>query len=161
MGLYSRQKKIPIYKKHLSSYKFACQRKEIRRKCIHTASLHSLADALYTVQIGQLVIGQESLCDSRVKAPCHSAALSWFILESHFHSMHSHGRSGAATAEVGIELPHGLLDELLSVTVHLQGQITWLQVPQLFHLTPKLGLLHLKTTQFSQDLQCSEQSRCL
>lgn len=104
----------------------ACQikKRKPRRKLIHTAGLHSLADALYTVQIGQLVIGQESLCDGRVKAPCHSAALSWFILESHFYTMHSHGRSGAAPAEVGIELPHGLLDELLSVTVHLQGQIT-------------------------------------
>lgn len=95
-----------------------------KRKWSHTASLHSLANTLYAVQIGQLVIGEEGLCDSRVKAPRHSAALSRFILESHFDAVHCHGCSGAAAAEVSVDLPHGLLDELLSVAVHLQGQIT-------------------------------------
>lgn len=95
-----------------------------KRKWSHTASLHSLANTLYAVQIGQLVVGEEGLCDSRVKAPRHSAALSRFILESHFDAVHCHGCSGAAAAEVSVDLPHGLLDELLSVAVHLQGQIT-------------------------------------
>lgn len=90
---------------------------------MHTASLHSLANTLYAVEIGQLVVGEEGLCDSGVKAPCHSAALSRFILESHFNAVNRHGCSGAASAEVSVDLAHGLLDKLLSVTVHLQGQI--------------------------------------
>ncbi len=152
----------PLHKicKHIMSKQWSIWKplKPIKRKWTRTASLHSLANTLYAVQVGQLVVGEESLCDSRVKAPRHSTALSRFILESHFHAVHCHGCSGAAAAEVSVDLAHGLLDELLPVTVHLQSQVTWLQVPQLLHLTPELGLLHLEPAQFGQDLQRSKQS---
>lgn len=89
-----------------------------------TAGLHALADALYTVQVGQFLVGQKSLRDGRVEAACHATALSGLVLERDLDAVHSHGCAGAAAAKVRVELTHGLLDELITVTVHLQGQIT-------------------------------------
>lgn len=109
-----------------------------------TAGLHALADTLHTVQVGQLIVGQEGQGDGRVEAAGHSAALARLIFEGDLHPVHGHGCGGAAPAKVCVQLTHGLLYELVSVPVHLQGQVSGLQVPQLLHLTAELGFLYLK-----------------
>lgn len=65
-----------------------------------TAGLHSLADTLDTVQVGQFVIGEEGQSDGCVEAAGNTAALAWLIFEGHLHPMHGHGRGCAASAEV-------------------------------------------------------------
>lgn len=65
-----------------------------------TAGLHSLADTLDTVQIGQFVIREEGQSDGCVEAAGDTAALARLVFEGHFHAMHSHGRGCAASAEV-------------------------------------------------------------
>ena len=117
-----------------------------------TAGLHALADALHTVQVGQLVVGEEGERDGRVEAARHAAALAGLVLEGDLDAVHRHGRGCAAPAEVRVELPHGLLDELVTVTVHLQRQVTGLQVAELLHLPTELGLLYLEAAQLRQDL---------
>lgn len=117
-----------------------------------TAGLHALADALHTVQVGQLVIGQEGQGDGRVEATGHTTTLARLVFEGDLNAVHSHGCGGAAPAKVGVELPHGLLDQLVTVTVHLQGQVTRLEVTEFLHLPAELRLLHLKAPQLGQDL---------
>lgn len=117
-----------------------------------TAGLHALADTLNTVQIGQLVVWEEGQGDGRVKAAGHAAAFARLVFEGDFHPVHSHRRGCAAPAEVGVELTHGLLYQLVSIPVHLQGQVTGLQVPQLLHLPTELGFLYLKATELCEDL---------
>lgn len=74
-----------------------------------TAGLHSLADTLDTVQVGQFVIGEEGQSDGCVEAAGDAAALARLIFEGHLHPMHGHGCGCAASAEVCIQLAHGLL----------------------------------------------------
>lgn len=118
-----------------------------------TAGLHALADTLHAVQVGQLVVGEESQGDGRVEATRHPAALAGLVLEGDLDAVHGHGRGGAAAAEVRVQLTHGLLYELVPVAVHFQGQVAGLEVPQLLHLPAELGLLHFKATQLCEDLE--------
>lgn len=124
-----------------------------------TASLHALADALYAVEVGQFVVGQERLRDGCVEAACHAAALARLVLERDLDAVHSHGRAGATAPEVRVELSHGLLDKLVAIAVDLQSQVARLQVPQLLHLPSELRLLHLETTQLRQDLEGKKEKR--
>lgn len=79
----------------------------------------ALVGILNAVQVGQFLVGQKSLGDSRVEAPCYAAALSWLVLKSNFDSVHSHGSGSTPAAEVVVELPHGLLDQKISVSINL------------------------------------------
>lgn len=74
-----------------------------------TAGLHALADALDTVQIGQLVVGEEGQSDSGVEAAGNAAAFARLILEGDLDPVHSHWGGCAAAAKVGVQLTHGLL----------------------------------------------------
>lgn len=65
-----------------------------------TAGLHALADALNTVQVGQLFIGKEGQSDGRVEAAGHATALSRLIFESHFHPVYRHGCGSTTPAKV-------------------------------------------------------------
>lgn len=67
-----------------------------------TAGLHALADTLNTVQIGQLIIGEEGQGDGCVEAAGHAAALARLILESDLDPVHSHWCGCAAPAKVCI-----------------------------------------------------------
>lgn len=111
-----------------------------------TAGLHALADTLDTVQIGQLVIGEEGQGDGGVEAAGNATAFARLVFEGDLHPVHSHGCGCAAPSKVRVQLTHGLLYELVSIPIHLQGQIAGLQVPQFLHFPAELGFLHLKTT---------------
>lgn len=117
-----------------------------------TAGLHALADTLNAVQVGQLVVGEQRQRDGCVEAASHAAALPRLVLERDLDPVHGHGCGGAPPAEVAVELAHGLLYQLVPVAVHLQRQVSRLEVPQLLHLPPELGLLHLESAQLRQDL---------
>lgn len=74
-----------------------------------TAGLHALADTLDTVQIGQLVVGEEGQSNGCVEAAGNTAAFAWLVFEGNFNPVHSHGRGCAAPAKVRVKLTHGLL----------------------------------------------------
>lgn len=74
-----------------------------------TAGLHALADTLDTVQIGQLVVGEEGQSDGGVETAGNATAFAWLVLEGDLDSVHSHGGGCAAPAKVCVELTHGLL----------------------------------------------------
>lgn len=67
-----------------------------------TAGLHSLADTLDTVQIGQLVIGEEGKGNGSVETTGDTTALARLIFEGDLHSVYSHGRGCATPAKVSI-----------------------------------------------------------
>lgn len=117
-----------------------------------TAGLHALADTLNTVQVGQLIVGEQSQGDGCVEAAGHAAALARLVFEGDLHPVHGHGGGCAAPAEMRVQLTHRLLYQLVSVPVHLQGQVPGLQVPQLLHLPTELGFLHLEATELCEDL---------
>lgn len=117
-----------------------------------TAGLHALADTLNTVQVGQLIVGEESQGDGCVEAAGHAAALARLVFEGHLHPVYGHGCGCAAPAKMRVQLTHRLLYELVSIPVHLQGQVPGLQVPQFLHLPTELGFLHLEATELCEDL---------
>lgn len=65
-----------------------------------TAGLHALADTLDTVQIGQLVVGEEGQGDGCVEAAGHATALARLIFEGDLHPVHGHRCGCAAPAKV-------------------------------------------------------------
>lgn len=67
-----------------------------------TAGLHALADTLNTVQVGQLIVGEEGQGDGRVEAAGHTATLAWLVFEGDLHPVYSHGCGRAAPAKVRI-----------------------------------------------------------
>lgn len=74
-----------------------------------TAGLHALADALNTVQVGQLIVGEEGQRDGCVEAAGYAATFSRLIFKGDLDPVDSHGGGCAPPAKVCIELAHGLL----------------------------------------------------
>lgn len=75
-----------------------------------TAGLHALANTLDTVQIGQLVVGEEGQSNGGVEAAGNAAALARLVLEGDLDAVNSHGGGCAAPAKVSVQLTHGLLN---------------------------------------------------
>ena len=67
-----------------------------------TAGLHALADTLNTVQVGQLIVGEEGQGDGCVEAAGHAAAFARLIFKGNLHSMHGHGGGCATPAKVRV-----------------------------------------------------------
>lgn len=67
-----------------------------------TAGLHALADTLNTVQVGQLIIGEEGQCDGRVEAAGHTTAFARLIFEGNLYSVHGHGCGCATPSKVRV-----------------------------------------------------------